>query len=270
MRSEEGGGGATGALGARLLKLAPEADRAEGYAEPHAARLAQLAVALGDRCGLRGIDRVALELAALAHDLGERAMKRQYLLRPDALDWEERLDLWRHPILGEKAAAQFGLPRQAQLFVRWHHEWWNGQGYPDMLAGDAIPLGARILRAGDLWCALVSARPWRDAYDEARAEEIFADSAGLECDPRLVAALLEIVAEERESRRAETPAPGYWQPPAEAPVWPPSTLSPGAPPELIAVPDSETDIFPSPAVHLGEDGPREDEGPENEGERWRI
>jgi HD-GYP domain-containing protein (c-di-GMP phosphodiesterase class II) len=143
-------------LGERLLKLAAETDRIEGYHTAHAVEIARLAEKLGQRLGLRGVDLSALKFAALAHDLGERALKRDYLLRPGSLTWEEQLDLWRHPIIGEQAAADAKLPRQAQLLIRWHHEWWNGHGYPDGLAGADIPLGARILRVVDTYCALLS------------------------------------------------------------------------------------------------------------------
>lgn len=177
----------------QLVKLAAETDEAEGYTTPHATVVARLAEDLGRRLGLRGNDLTALRYAALAHDLGERVMKRDYLERRGELAWDERLDLWRHPVLGEQAAAQRELPRQTQLLIRWHHEWWNGQGYPDALAGEAIPLGARILRLADTHNALTSARPYRPRMEEDTAQNIIADSAGLEFDPRVVQAFLEMM-----------------------------------------------------------------------------
>jgi len=186
-------------LGARLLKIAIEIDRVEGYSELHAIAIARTAEKVGARMGLHGIDLTALKFAALAHDLGERAMKRNYLLRPSGLSWEETLDLWRHPILGEQAAGELKLSRQTQLLIRWHHEWWNGGGYPDGLAGEAIPVGARILRAVDSFFALVSNRPHRRRFDRVEAEQIIADLAGIEFDPQVVKLLLQVLAEERAS-----------------------------------------------------------------------
>lgn len=180
------------ALGGQLLKLAEETDRIEGYTEPHAVLMTRLAEMLGRQCGLHGGDLTAVMFATLAHDVGERVMKREYLQHRWALTWEERLDLWRHPILGEQAAAQRGLSRQAQLLIRWHHEWWNGFGYPDALAGETIPLGARIIRVVDSYSSLVADRPHRPRLDEEAAQEIIADQAGLELDPRLVRALLDL------------------------------------------------------------------------------
>jgi HD domain len=196
-------------LGGRLLKIAVEIDRVEGYSEAHAITIARTAEKLGARMGLHGIDLTALKFAALAHDLGERAMNRNYLLQPGELSWEEILDLWRHPILGEQAAGELKLSRQTQLLIRWHHEWWNGGGYPDGLAGAAIPLGARILRAVDSYYALISDRPHRRRFDRIEAEQIIADLAGIEFDPQVVMLLLQVLAEEEASESAFAyPAPG--------------------------------------------------------------
>ncbi len=181
-------------LGQQLIKLAEEIDQVEGYTQPHAILMARLAEELGHNCGLRGSDLVALKFAALAHDLGERVMKRAYLQRAGELSWDERLDLWRHPILGEQAAAQRGLPRQAQLLIRWHHEWWNGLGYPDALAGEAIPIGARILRVVDTYCALIVERPYRLRLAEEEAQRMIADQAGLEFDPAVAQQFLDLIA----------------------------------------------------------------------------
>lgn len=249
--------------GERLLKIAQEADRVEGYSEPHSMIMALLAEKIGARMGLHGSDLTALKFAALAHDLGERTMKRNYLLLPSPLGWEETVDLWRHPILGEQAAVELKLPRQVQLLVRWHHEWWNGMGYPDALSGEAIPLGARILRAVDTYCAMTSKRPHRPAHSEAEAEQAIADFAGIELDPSVAVVLLELLAEER-ARALETAGPGTVEPELEpllpfdidqtlgADEAPPDRFdldgSTGPEPEPEPLPEGET---PPPAVEEG-------------------
>jgi HD domain len=207
-------------LGDRLLKIAVEIDRIEGYSEPHAVMIARLAERLGSLMGLHGTDLTALKYAALLHDIGERVMKRNYLLRPDDLTWEETLDLWRHPILGEQAAGELKLARQVQLLIRWHHEWWNGLGYPDGLAGETIPLGARILRAVDSYCALVSRRPHRRRFDALEAEQIIADLAGIEFDPQVAKKLVALMVKERGLQEVAAPvaAAEMAREPKEAPV----------------------------------------------------
>jgi len=220
------------ALGDQLLKLAGEIDSAEGYTEPHAAFIAPLAEALGGQFGLRGSDLAALKFAALAHDLGERVMKRGYLQRAGELTWDERLDLWRHPILGEQAAAQRGLPRQSQLLIRWHHEWWNGLGYPDALAGEAIPVGARIIRVVDSYSALIMDRPYRSRLGEDEAQQVIADQAGIELDPRVVQTFLNLLVTRKRVWRPESLESGVQT------FWSPENPDPGlSNPERLQTPD---------------------------------
>jgi HD-GYP domain-containing protein (c-di-GMP phosphodiesterase class II) len=170
--------------------LAARADEFENYAHPHALRIAAIADQLGKLFRLGSRDRFSLRLAALAHDLGEVTMNRDYIRRQGGLDDDERIDLARHPLIGEREAATAGADRGAQLLVRWHHEWWNGSGYPDGLRFEQIPLGARILRVADAYASLTDARPFREAYTEQQAREHLIEWTGIEFDPRVVRALL--------------------------------------------------------------------------------
>lgn len=174
------------------MRLALAADEFEGYAHPHATRIAKLADELAKLFHLAPHDRASLRLAALAHDLGEVVMEREYIRRKGPLDSEERTDLARHPVIGEQEAARAGADRGAQLLVRWHQEWWNGNGYPDALQREQIPLAARILRVADAYCALTDARPFRPALTEDEARQHLADWAGLEFDPQVVRAFLSL------------------------------------------------------------------------------
>ena len=172
--------------------LAAEADQFEQYLNPHAVRVAAIADQIGKAFSLGGHDRFSLRVAALAHDLGEAAMGRDYIRLNRPLSDDERVDLARHPVLGEHAAADAGADRGAQLLVRWHHEWWNGGGYPDGLRFEQIPLGARILRVADAYAALTDERPFRPAYSEKQAREHLLEWIGLEFDPGVVKALLSL------------------------------------------------------------------------------
>jgi HD-GYP domain-containing protein (c-di-GMP phosphodiesterase class II) len=170
--------------------LSSSADEFEGYANPHASRIAVIADQIARSFNLGTRDRFSLRIAALAHDLGEVVMNRDYIRRRDTLSDDERIDLARHPLLGEREAARSGADRGAQLLVRWHHEWWNGNGYPDGLRFEQIPLGARILRVADTYASLTDARPFRTAFTERQAREHLLEWTGLEFDPRVVRALL--------------------------------------------------------------------------------
>lgn len=172
------------------MNLAARADEFENYANPHGLRIAAIAeeIARGFRLGPR--DRFSLRIAALAHDLGELVMKRDYIHRQGTLSDEDRIDLARHPLISEREAATAGADRGAQLLVRWHHEWWNGSGYPDGLRFEQIPLGARILRVADSYASLTDQRPFRKAYTEQQARQHLIEWTGIEFDPRVVRALL--------------------------------------------------------------------------------
>lgn len=178
--------------GEAFLELAKTADRFEQYANPHAQRIAIIADELAMVFHLARHDRGSLQAAALLHDLGEVAMERDYIQSAQPLTSEERLDLARHPVIGEREASRVGADRAAQLLVRWHHEWWNGAGYPDALRREEIPLAARILRVADSYAALTDARPFRAALTEEAARRELADRAGIEFDPAVVNMLLSI------------------------------------------------------------------------------
>ncbi len=126
-----------------FLRLAAVGDQFERYANPHAVRIAAIADGIAKLLHMAAEDCRSLRVAALLHDLGETTMERDYIWRPEALTEEERIDLARHPVIGEQEASRAGASRAAQLLVRWHHEWWNGCGYPDALRGEEIPLAAR-------------------------------------------------------------------------------------------------------------------------------
>jgi HD-GYP domain-containing protein (c-di-GMP phosphodiesterase class II) len=180
------------AAGEAFLELAKTTDRFERYESAHAQRIATIADELAMMFHLARHDRGSLQAAALLHDLGEVAMERDYIQAARPLTIEERRDLTRHPVIGEREASRVGADRAAQLLVRWHHEWWNGCGYPDALRREEIPLAARILRVADSYVALTETRPFRAALSDEEARRELADGAGIEFDPAVVNMLLSL------------------------------------------------------------------------------
>ncbi len=177
-------------LDERVLKIAAATDEFEGYRTAHASRLAALADQMAQTFNLASHDRYWLRQAALLHDVGEAVMNREYIRNNRPLREDERVDMQRHTIIGEQEAARRGLNRAVQLLVRWHHEWWNGAGYPDALEREQIPFAARILRVCDTFSALTDERPYRAATSEAEAKRYLTEWAGIEFDPVIVKAFL--------------------------------------------------------------------------------
>jgi HD-GYP domain-containing protein (c-di-GMP phosphodiesterase class II) len=175
-----------------FLQLAITTDRFERYENGHAVRVAAIADEIAKVFHLARHDRGSLRAAALLHDLGEVAMERDYILRDGPLSEEDRQDLARHPVIGEREASRVGADRAAQLLVRWHHEWWNGSGYPDAMRREDIPLAARILRVADSYAALTDARPFRSALTAENARKEIVARAGIEFDPGVVNVFLGI------------------------------------------------------------------------------
>ena len=176
----------------KLLEISSEMDEFEGYTHAHGLRIATIADAIGKQFNLAAHDRFFMQQAALIHDIGEVVMNREYIKESRVLSPDEFLDMQRHPVIGEQETARRGMSRGVQLLVRWHHEWWNGSGYPDALEGEQIPLAARILRVADSYAALTDDRPRRHAMQDEEAKHYMAEWAGLEFDPRVVKAFLSI------------------------------------------------------------------------------
>ena len=176
----------------KLLKFAVAIDEFEGYAHSHAARIAVLSDAVARRFNLASHDRFSMRQAALLHDIGESVMNRDYIKADRALSGDERIDLHRHPVIGEQEAARRGLGRAVQLLVRWHHEWWNGDGYPDAIGREQIPLAARILRVSDTFAALTDNRPHRAAATATEAKRYLIEWAAIEFDPKVVKMFLSL------------------------------------------------------------------------------
>ncbi|RCK79520.1 MAG: GAF domain/HD domain protein [Candidatus Ozemobacter sibiricus] len=172
-----------------LQGLSSLLDTAEGYAAPHAATMAAEAEALGRRLGLAEPTLLSLRLAALVHDAGQINLPRDLFKKPGPLTAEEWFLVRTHPLIGELALRQ-ALPALSDVpaLVRWHHERWDGTGYPDRLLATEIPLPARILAVADAAAAMAQPRPYRPARSAREIAEELGRQAGLQFDPEVVQA----------------------------------------------------------------------------------
>ena len=158
----------------------------------HAERVADLAATLAERLGWPAVDISDLREAAILHDIGKIIVPKSVLLKPGGFTPGEWTQMRNHPVVGDDMLEDV-LSDVQRAWVRGHHERWDGDGYPDGLAGTAIPEGARILAAADSWDVMTSDRVYSDALtcDEAIAE--VRGSAGRQFDPGAAAALIGVV-----------------------------------------------------------------------------
>ena len=181
-----------------------EAD--DGYTGQHCKSVVGLALDVAEELGLDADRLRNLEFAALLHDVGKVAIPKEIINKPGRLDPHEWDVIKTHTVEGQKMLDRVGgFMREVGLIVRSHHERWDGTGYPDHLAGEAIPLEARIVSCCDTWNAMRTDRPYRRAlsYEAAAAELTMASGAQL--DPTVVGVLLRIVSVE-EGLQAPSPA----------------------------------------------------------------
>lgn len=172
-----------------LCVLARSIERKDTYTEGHCERLAEMALALGQELRLPERDLLALRLGAFLHDLGKVAVPDAILLKPAALSAEERQVVEQHPVAGEEICRPLRSLQDVLPIIRHHHERWDGSGYPDGIAGEAIPVTARILQVLDIFDALTTDRPYRRALSREAARELLAREAGRGWrDPEIVRA----------------------------------------------------------------------------------
>ncbi|OYW17018.1 MAG: hypothetical protein B7Z52_07470 [Burkholderiales bacterium 12-64-5] len=139
-----------------------------------------------------------LTRSAPLHDIGKVGIPDHILLKPGALDAAEWAIMQTHAKIGsdaiEQAERDVEMPLEflsvAKEIARWHHEKWNGSGYPDGLAGDAIPISARLMAIADVFDALISKRVYKRAMSVAEAREIIVDGRGAHFDPDVVDAFV--------------------------------------------------------------------------------
>jgi putative nucleotidyltransferase with HDIG domain len=200
---------------ALLLGDVVEAD--DGYTGEHSRDVVALAMATGARLGLDADRLRTLEFGALLHDVGKVAISKDILNKPGKLDAGEWETMKTHTIEGQRMLDRIGgFMSDVGLIVRSHHERWDGGGYPDGLAGEAIPLESRIISACDTWSAMTTTRSYRKALPTGVAEAELRSCAGTQLDPRVVRAILAAIADLASDARAGAAAPAVPELPVAA------------------------------------------------------
>lgn len=171
-----------------IFALARTVEAKDEYTVGHIERLSQYACALGERLGLGDTDLTALRYGALLHDVGKIGIDETIIRKPGPLTPEEFAIMQKHPLIGERIVAPLRLAPRVAPIVRSHHERWDGKGYPDGLAGENIPLGARVVAVLDAYDAMTTQRPYNRILSPAQALQQLRMAAGTIWDPQVVEA----------------------------------------------------------------------------------
>jgi HD-GYP domain-containing protein (c-di-GMP phosphodiesterase class II) len=187
---------------ATVRALAGAVEARDAYTAHHAERVAAYAVEIAAAIGLASDGSPALEYGFLLHDIGKIGVSDAILFKPGALSAQEREEMQRHPVIGEEIVREIEFLAPALEIVRHHHERWDGAGYPDGLAGEEIPLAARVFALADALDAITSDRPYRAASTLEAARQRLREADG-QFDPDVLAAFEEIPDERIAAIRAQ-------------------------------------------------------------------
>jgi PAS domain S-box-containing protein len=160
--------------------------------EGHSERVTEVALKLADRLGISGEAMEHIHRGALLHDIGKLGVPDSILLKPGPLTVEERAVIENHPILAYKLLAPIEYLKSALDIPHYHHEKWDGTGYPDKLKGEQIPLAARIFSVSDVWDALTNERPYRGAWPKEKALRYIFQESGKSFDPQVVEQFIQL------------------------------------------------------------------------------
>lgn len=172
--------------------LAAAVEAKDAYTRGHCDRVAQISVAIGNRLEMDSKQCEELELAAILHDVGKIGVKKGILGKTGPLTDKEFKEIQCHPEIGAKILSPLSNYQEIALFVRHHHENYDGSGYPDGLKKDEIPQAARIINLVDAFDAMTSNRPYRKALSREEALSRIKKECGKQFDPAPVEILLQL------------------------------------------------------------------------------
>ena len=185
-----------------LASLVNALEAKDAYTSDHAQEVVELAVRVAEELGLSEEERRIIELGALLHDIGKIRIPESVLNKPEPLNDAEWQLMRRHTEAGEAILAPIKSLGAVLPIVRSSHERWDGGGYPDALAAETIPLGARVVSVCDAYRAMIEPRPYRAPQSRDEAREELRQNAGAQFDPNCVRALLAVLERRTKHERA--------------------------------------------------------------------
>lgn len=184
---------------ATIESLAKVLELRDRETEGHCERVTELTVKIARKLGIEGESLVHIRRGALLHDIGKLAIPDSILFKPGELTEEEWEIMRRHPVYAYELLSKIEYLRPALEIPYYHHERWDGSGYPLGLKGEEIPLSARIFAVVDVYDALIHDRPYRKAWSKSEAIDYIKKESGRLFDPKVVRAFLEILKEEENN-----------------------------------------------------------------------
>jgi len=176
-----------------ILSLAKSIQERDVITYEHSRRVATYAQRLSRFLGWSRREARDLALAAMVHDLGKTWIANDILNKSAALSEDERRTMERHPVIGARILIGYEVHPFYVEAVLYHHEAWDGHGYPHGLSGKEIPVSARILSVADVYDALTSQRPYKEPITDELARELLSSSAGHQFEPTILQAFLQLL-----------------------------------------------------------------------------
>ncbi|MFA5092954.1 MAG: PAS domain S-box protein [Candidatus Omnitrophota bacterium] len=185
-------------LSESIFAFAKTLELKDHYTGEHVENTVHFATQIAKELNLPNEDIELIKQAAMLHDLGKIGISENILLKKGKLNKKEFEEIKRHPQIGADIIRPIQFLHALIPFIFYHHERWDGKGYPSGIKGEDIPLGARVIAIADVYQALISDRPYHKAFSKAAAIDIIKKASGTQFDPRIVTSFLKIIGKEKK------------------------------------------------------------------------
>jgi len=189
-----------------LALLLDRSKRLDAYTREHQARVTALCAQIVQGIGIREPERSCIVSAARLHDIGKIGLPSDLLIKQSSLSEKERALVELHAERGGHFLMLFPELEEEAVMVRHHHERWDGQGYPDHLQSEQIPLAARLIAVVDAYTVMITDRPYQPAHPQADALAELRRCAGSQFDPRVVETFIGLLQDEQDQTQREVAA----------------------------------------------------------------
>ena len=176
-----------------IFMLAQAVEAKDSYTEGHLRRLRSYGEQLAIACGLNSNEVRAVRYGGILHDIGKIGVSEAILHKPGPLTPDEMAQMQLHPEIGAGIVSQMRFARDVAPIIRWHHEYWDGSGYPNGLCGEEIPIGARIITIVDAYDAMTTDRPYRAALSLDETIRRLRAGRGTQFDPHTLDIFLDMI-----------------------------------------------------------------------------